>query len=139
MTGTNKTIGGGGFHHVAIRVRDFDATLRFYTDGLGFREKIRWGQGDKLAAMLDTGDGNYLEVFAGGTGVPRPEGTILHFALRTDNCDAAVEKARAAGGVITTEPVDVTIDGTPHTVPLRLAFCKGPDGEVIEFFQNQIL
>ena len=25
-----------GFHHVAIRAVDFDATVRFYTEGLGF-------------------------------------------------------------------------------------------------------
>ncbi|MDF2713630.1 MAG: hypothetical protein K0R28_555, partial [Paenibacillus sp.] len=27
--GNNETIGGGGFHHVAIRVFDFEATIRF--------------------------------------------------------------------------------------------------------------
>ena len=24
-------------------------------------------------------------------------------------------------------------------IPIRIAFCKGPDGEVIEFFQNEVL
>ena len=64
--GSNSKIGGGGFHHVAIRVYDFDATVRFYTEVLGFTDKVRWGEGDNRAIMLDTGDGNYLEVFAGG-------------------------------------------------------------------------
>jgi hypothetical protein len=57
-----------------------------------------------------TGDGNYLEIFANGSAEPKPEGCIIHFALRTDNCDAAVERARAAGVVITTEPKDVAAD-----------------------------
>jgi len=138
MSGKNATIGGGGFHHVAIRARDFDATVRFYTEGLGLRERIAWGEGEKRAIMLDTGDGNYLEVFAGGQEGPRPEGAILHFALRTDDCDAAIARARAAGATVTMEPKDVDIPSAPSPTPVRIAFCKGPDGEVIEFFQNQV-
>ena len=87
MTGTNETIGGGGFHHVAIRVQDFDASVKFYGETLGFREKITWGEGDKRAIMMDAGDGNYIEIFAGGTPGPKPEGAIIHFAIRTDDCD----------------------------------------------------
>src|SRR4051794_5813817 len=140
MTRTNTTLGGGGFHHVAIRASDFDASVRFYTQALGFVEKIRWGDGDKRAIMLDVGDGNYLEIFAGRkNSVPMesPEPPILHFAIRTSDTDAAVARARAAGAVVTTEPKDVVIQSTPRLTPVRLAFCKGPDGEVIEFFQNE--
>jgi len=134
--GTNETIGGGGFHHVAIRAHDFDASVRFYTEALGFKEKIAWGEGGGRAAMLDSGDGNYMEIFSGGDG-PKPEGSILHFALRTSDCDAALERARAAGAEVTVEPKDVTIDSRPSPTPIRIAFCKGPDGEIIEFFQNE--
>ena len=136
MPNRNTTIGGGGFHHVAIRAHDWDKSVKFYTEALGFKEKIRWGEGPERAIMLDTGDGNYLEIFANGSAEPKPEGCIIHFALRTDNCDAAVERARAAGVVITTEPKDVVIQSIPKPTPVRLAFCKGPDGEIIEFFQN---
>lgn len=136
MKGKNKTIGGGGFHHIAMRVRDFDASVQFYTEVLGFTQKICWGEGNKRAVMLDTGDGNYIELFAGGSVEPKPEGMILHFALRTDNCDAALERARAAGAPVTMEPKDVEIPSQPVT-PVRIAFCKGPDGEIIEFFQNE--
>jgi glyoxylase I family protein len=138
MAGRNKTIGGGGFHHVAIRARDFDATVRFYTEVLGFTERIRWGEGNGRAIMLDVGDGNYLEVFAGGKDQPKPEGAILHFALRTDDCDAALERARAAGAEVTMEPKEILIPSTPDPTPIRIAFCKGPDGEIIEFFQNEL-
>lgn len=135
MKGRNRTIGGGGFHHIAMRVSDFDASVRFYTQVLGMTERICWGEDSKRAIMLDTGDGNYIELFAGGSQEPKPEGMVLHFALRTDNCDAALERARAAGMQVTMEPKDVEIPSTPPT-PVRIAFCKGPDGEVIEFFQN---
>ena len=129
MGGHNARIGGGGFHHVAMRVRDFDASWQFYTEGLGFVPRVTWGEGDGRAAMLDTGAGNYLEIFAGGSDEPRPEGTVLHFALRTADCDKAIEAARAAGAEVTVEPRDVTIPSDPPT-PVRLAFCKGPVGRL---------
>lgn len=137
MSGTNTAIGGGGFHHVAIKAKDFDKSVRFYIDALGFREKIRWGEGDKRGILLDTGDGSFLEVFAGGAG-GTSGGQLVHFALRTGNCDAALERARAAGAPVTVEPKDVTIPSHPPT-PIRIAFCKGPDGELIEFFQSSVV
>jgi glyoxylase I family protein len=30
--GSNEAIGGGGLHHVAIKVHDFDATVQFCTE-----------------------------------------------------------------------------------------------------------
>jgi glyoxylase I family protein len=138
VKGHNKKIGGGGFHHLALRVRDFDASVKFYTEGLGFSEKLSWGEGAKRAVMLDTGDGNYLELFAGGTDEPKPEGAVLHFALRTANCDAAIDQARRAGAEVTVEPKNVDIPSRPAVTPVRIAFCKGPDGEIIEFFQNEL-
>jgi catechol 2,3-dioxygenase-like lactoylglutathione lyase family enzyme len=137
MPGTNSTLGGGGFHHVAIRVYDFDRSIRFYSDVLGFKEKIRWGEGDGRGIMLDTGDGNYIEIFAGGPKEPKPEGWWFHVAFRTGDCAAALERARAAGMEVTVETKDVTIPSTPSPTPIRIAFFKGPDGEVIELFQNE--
>lgn len=146
--GNNNALHGGGFHHIAVRAYDFEKTLRFYCEGLGFRRVYGWGEDgrpkgerDSRAVMLDTGDGNYLEVFAGGTRPPdqeAPEGALLHFALRTADCDAALERARAAGAVVTVEPKTVPIAGdTP--MDFRIAFVKGPDGEIVEFFQNDQL
>ena len=141
MKGSNRAIAGGGYHHIAMRASDFDASVRFYVDGLGFTRTIAWGEADGRAVMLDTGDGNYLEVFAGGTRVSEPPpakppaGVLFHLALRTDDCDAAVARARKAGARITVEPKDVDIPSSPVT-KVRIAFCTGPDGETIEFFQN---
>ncbi len=137
-SGKNEQLGGGGFHHVAVRVPDFDAALRFYKDVLGFTERVTWGEGDRRAALLDTGDGNYLEVFAGGPAEPKPVGTIEHFALRTSNVDAVIERMRAAGAPVTVEPRDIVLGRGPNAVPARIAFCRGPGGEEIEFFQNEL-
>ncbi|MDR6555666.1 VOC family protein [Paenibacillus qinlingensis] len=133
--GTNAKIGGGGFHHVALRANDFDATVKFYTEGLGFVEKNNWGEGDKRAVLLDSGDGNYMEVFAGGTGEEKPEGYFFHVAFRSNNVDAAVEVAVAAGAVVTVAPKDAILGVNPPT-PVRIAFVKGLNGEIIEFFQS---
>jgi glyoxylase I family protein len=141
METTNPLISGCGFHHVAIRVADFDATVQFYTVALGFRMAVAWGEGDRRACMLNTGDGNYLEVFAGAKHAPGesvPEGAIIHFALRTDDCDAALERARAAGAQVTMEPKDLAVFGDPP-IPIRIAFFKGPGGEIVELFQNEAL
>ncbi len=128
-----------GFHHVAIRARDFDASHAFYTSVLGFREKIAWGEAPKRAVMLDAGDGNYLEIFE------RPdqpavhdEAAILHLCFRTHDTHAALEKARAAGCEVTVETKSVVIPSRPHETPVTLAFFKGPDGEVVELFQNDV-
>ncbi len=136
--GSNATIGGGGFHHVAIRARDFDASVAFYKDVLGFVERIAWGEAGKRAIMLDTGDGNYLEVFERpGQERASQEAAILHFALRTDDPDAVVERVREAGMNVTVEPRDVEIASRPQVTPVRLAFFEGPDGEVVELFKNE--
>ena len=134
MAGQNLKIGGGGFHHIALKAANFEKSVKFYTEGLGFLISMSWGEGNGRAVMLDTGDGNFLELFAGGTPGEKPEGSLLHMAFRTDNCDMALNQAIAAGAVVTKEPFDVDIKSDPVT-PVRIAFCKGFDGEVIEFFQ----
>jgi glyoxylase I family protein len=132
---------GPGFHHVAIRAYDFEATVKFYEEGMGFLRAYGWGDGDGRAAMMDTGDGNYLEIFAGGkrpTGDDPPEGGILHYAIRVGDVNAAFDRAVAAGARPTVEPKDVPIQGDFPTT-FRIAFVKGLDGEIIEFFQNDRL
>jgi glyoxylase I family protein len=135
--GNNPRLRGGGLHHIAIEASDFDRSLRLYTQGLGFRDVLTFPEEDQTVAMLDAGDGTYVELFSGGSG-EKPNGSILHLALRTDDCDAATERARAAGGTITQEPTDTVLEGDPP-VPVRYSFFEGPDGEQIELFQADVL
>ena len=136
----NATVPGCGFHHVAIRTADWDRSLAFWQGAMGFTPAVAWGEAPRRACMLDTGDGNYLEIFerdplpAG----PSDDAAILHFCFRTNDCDAALERARAAGAEVTVEPKTVAIFGEPK-IPVRLAFFKGPDGEICELFQNEVL
>ena len=136
MKGANEILGGGGFHHVAMTVNDLDVSVKFYTEVLGFKKAISWGEGDKSAIMLDAGDGSCLEIFAGGQGDKVPEGAFKHLALRTADCRAVFERVKAAGMEITVEPKDIELPSNPQT-PVTIAFFKGPDGEIIELFQNR--
>lgn len=137
MPGTNRTIGGGGFHHVALRAADFDASVRFYTQLLGFRETMRWGDAPKQAVMLDTGDGSCVEIFAGGPEGDKPEGALLHMALNCDDVAGVIQKLVDQGVELLSGPSDVDIPTRPEATPVRIAFFKGPDGEVIELFQRR--
>lgn len=140
-----------GLHHAAIRAKDFDASVGFYTDVLGLTPKLTWGEPGKRAVMLDAGKGDYLEVFErpDAPETPaHPEPPLLHLAFRTDALDATLDAVRAAGCEVTMEPRDVDIQnadpaaGTeshlPGVVPVRIAFFRGPDGEHIELFQNEL-
>jgi glyoxylase I family protein len=131
-----KRLHGPGLHHIAIKVADFDKSLRFYQEGIGMKKVFGWGTGDGRGAMLDMGDGNYFEVFAGGK--PRTaevDSPILHVALRSGDPDGAYKKAMDAGAKSQMRPTDMTIPGD-HPLKIRISFVVGPDGEVVEFFKN---
>lgn len=38
----NEKIAGCGFHHVALQTSDFEKSLAFYTEGLGFQLRAKW-------------------------------------------------------------------------------------------------
>jgi glyoxylase I family protein len=137
-----------GFHHVAIRAVDFDESIRFYTEGLGFRVHFRFSIPGRIdrAAFLDTGDGRFVELFGQGSTVQaegrrrqpneeRTEGALLHFCLRVADADASYARAIAAGAESRIEPRAVRLSEDPM-VEVRIAFVTGPNGEVIEFMQS---
>lgn len=136
MESSNSILGTGGIHHIAMNVHDFDASVRFYTQYLGFKTALTWGEGDGRAVMLDTGDGSYLELFAGGKKDKKPEGALLHAAMRCNRVDEVIRSVQSAGMRITVEPMDVTMNSNPPK-SLRIAFFEGPDGEIIELFHDK--
>ncbi len=125
-----------GFHHVAIKAKDFDASLKFYTEGIGCEPVIFWGEGDGRAVMLHIGNGCMIELFAGGQEENKPEGMWMHLAIKVDNSDEALAKAVKAGAIETMAPATIDIPSTPKPATVRISFCKGLDGEVLEFFQS---
>ena len=110
----------------------WEKTVTFYTQVLGCPLVRTWGEGDGSGAMLDAGS-CLLEIFAGADR-PLPSGVYRHVAFRTDGVDSAVALVRGAGCEITMEPTDKTLG---EGYPVRLAICRGPAGESIEFFQER--
>ena len=129
----NVVLGDGGLHHVAIRVPEFEKSIRFYSEVLGCVEKIRWGDSPTRIVLLDTGNGSYVELFEEVGREPAKDDAMWHIAFRVNDTDAALERCRAAGCEVTVEPKTLSNLGGKG-VDVRLAFCKGPSGELLEFF-----
>ncbi len=129
---------GRGFHHVAIRAADFDATIKFYTQGLGCTVHYEFSVPGRIdrAAFLDAGDGRFIEVFGPGSSVQaegrrrRPdeeatEGALLHFCLRVAEVEAAYARALAAGATARIAPRMASLAGEPPA-DVHIAFVTGP-------------
>ncbi|NLB68522.1 MAG: VOC family protein, partial [Lentisphaerae bacterium] len=112
----------------------FERSVEFYRDVLRMSEVRSWKNGTMKGVMLDFGSG-IVEITSNGTDSPG-QGAIRHMAFATDDVDACVEAVRNAGYKITMEPGDMVI---PSEVPMniRIAFCIGPAGEELEFFQEK--
>ena len=135
MTSTNKNVKGCGFHHLSMKVKDLEKSVEFYTS-LGFVERVSWGEAPKRTVLLDTGDHNYFEISQGDPNQVYGEGVFKHISLRVDDCEAALATARKTGAEVTVETRDVTLKSS-IPIQIRIAFFKGPDGELVELFQNE--
>ena len=134
----NKVLGASGIHHVALRARDFDKAVKFYTETIGLTTAAAWGAAPKRAILLDTGDGSCLEIFEKPDLKPASDdAVIVHVALRTSDTDAAIERVRAAGCRISVEPLNADLAAKPKPLSVRIGFCIGPDNVQIEFFQTR--
>ena len=122
-----------GIHHVSLKCgtkEEFEKAKDFYLDVLGFAPVREWPEG----IMIDSGNG-LLEIFSNGPGV-KSKGAVRHIAFGTDDVDGVIEKVKAAGYEVFIEPNDIVIRSDPP-FPARMAFCYGPLGEELEFFQEK--
>ena len=96
--------------HNAVTVADMEASLRFYTEGLGFRKAFEIPNpdtGEPWIVYLNICPGQFLELFYGGTEQNpwRHEHIgFNHFCFEVDDIHTAVEKVRQAGYPIDIEP-----------------------------------
>jgi len=122
-----------GIHHIALKCsseEQYEKTVKFYTEVLGLPIVRTWVRG----TMISTGTG-LIEIFNNGDG-DLPQGVIRHFALDVTDTDACVEKVKQAGYQVFEGPKDIEIPSDPP-LPARVAFCYGPLGEEIEFFEEK--
>ncbi len=116
-----------GIHHFSMKCsspEEAAEVVRFYCDILGMTIAKKWEQG----FMLDSGNG-CIEVFTNANGI-KSLGAIRHIAFETESADDCVRAVREAGYTVFLEPKDISV---PFRA--RIAFCFGPLGEQIEFFQ----
>ncbi len=121
-----------GLHHISLKCgtpEEFEKAKEFYLNLLGFVKVREWPEG----IMIDFGNG-MLEIFSNGSGI-KTKGALRHMAFATDNVDEIVDRVKKAGYEVFVEPNDIVIKSEPE-YPARMAFCFGPLGEEIEFFQE---
>ncbi|MCR9093837.1 MAG: VOC family protein [bacterium] len=137
--------------HIGICVADLERSIRFYRDGLGFRESGDLTvAGEPTATMLDLPSDMHLDaVYLDREGFriellsyPRP-GTVgeakarpmnqlglTHFAFRVDDLDAAIARVEAHGGAL--------IEGSRiqnEEFGSDLCYVTDPDGVRLELVQ----
>ena len=116
--------------HAMVRVRDLDASLKFFRDALGLHENLR----------RDYPEGRFTLVYLGAPENPDSEIELTfnyddedygsarnfgHLAFEVDDIYAACDRLQAAGVVINRPPRDG-----------RMAFVRSPDLISIELLQK---
>ena len=134
----NTVVKTCGLHHVTIQTRDLEASLRLYQEVLGMQRVAEFGPEARRIMLLDMGDGSHIELVAPTAdsptvGSPAVNDPLVHLAIATPDAAASLEPVRQAGFEVTMEPKDVSLGNLEATV----AFFKGPNGEVVEFFQTR--
>jgi lactoylglutathione lyase len=126
-------IAGVRFNHVAFRVRDFEAAIRWWGAAFGAREAFRATKDDGSPQLVyvELARGQFVELFPGGQNpVERPADPVgyEHVCLTVDDLDAALAHLATLG---------VTPAVAPRTgrASQRLAFVTDPDGNRIELME----
>ncbi|MBE3647425.1 VOC family protein [Paenibacillus polymyxa] len=138
-----------GLAHVAIQARDYQATMAFYTEVLGFKRGHHWSLPSfriQEASMLISPDQRTcLEIFDNDAVIPAQgkkaaseqdiaHGALLHLAFYVDNVDEIYQKALVHGARTFVEPNQLTLGEPPLLVTNALV--HSPNGEVIEFIED---
>ncbi|KUI43366.1 extradiol dioxygenase [Mycobacterium sp. IS-1590] len=136
-----------GVSHVGLRVRDLDASKRFY-EALGFTEVKRMTIPDEMAAgllplstpigfeaaYLQQDDGFVLQLltFSGHPAPDEPErgmvgAGLTHLSIAVDDIAAAQAALTSAGGTIVADP------GGGFA-----CMARDPEGQLIELVHNKV-
>lgn len=120
-----------GLAHIGIKVRDMAASLKFYTEVLGFEKTGEQMFGTSHLAFLNIGT-CILELIQGAQYEERTAGQVDHIAVEVKGIETLVEKLKAQGVQFLSDEVNVApglLDGVKNI------FFVGPDGERFEFFE----
>ena len=123
--------------HTMLRVRDLDASLRFYTESLGMKLLRRkdYPGGEFTLAFVgygDESDHSVLELTYNWDGRAYQLGDAFgHVAIGVDDIHAVCERLRAEGARITREPGPMKHGSTV------IAFVEDPDGYKVELIEEK--
>ena len=120
-----------GLAHIGIKVRDMAASLKFYTEVLGFEKTGEQMFGTSHLVFLNIGT-CILELIQGAQYEERTAGQVDHIAVEVKGIETLVEKLKAQGVQFLSDEVNVApglLDGVKNI------FFVGPDGERFEFFE----
>lgn len=121
--------------HIGLKVKDMEASLKFYCDALGMKKKFTLCKedGTPWIEYLEFGNGQFVELFYSYE--KRKEHptlkeyyTMYHMALVTDDIHDLEKHLRGMGIVPEGNPVL----GPDHTWQM---WVKDPDGNDIEFME----
>jgi lactoylglutathione lyase/glyoxylase I family protein len=125
-------------NHVGLRVPDYAAAVKWYTEKLDFRIIHEWPYADeKLAYLAPANDnGFWLEILAGGELKPATNYTDLgqslkeagyhHICLHVTSIDKTLAVLKKRGVTIVGEPFYL------EAITRKLAFIADPWGNLIE-------
>ncbi|HYY28060.1 MAG TPA: VOC family protein [Chthoniobacterales bacterium] len=119
--------------HVALKVRDLEKSLAFYTEKMGFPEMFRLNREDGRVWLvyLRITDDQYLEIFpeAVQDSAPGPETNgINHFCLTVEDIEKVIRQL-SEKNVALHLPLKTGADNN------RQAWVRDPDGNRIEFME----
>jgi catechol 2,3-dioxygenase-like lactoylglutathione lyase family enzyme len=140
-------------HHVAFRVADLEASIRWYAAAFGAREalRVRWDDGTTRLAFVEYAPGHFLELFPDGQArAEEPADPIgyRHLAVVVEDLGAALDHLartgvtpRRAPATVRVRPAGATaspttyVSDTEGTALARIAFVADPDGNQIELVE----
>lgn len=112
--------------HVGIAVKDFDASIAYYTRTLGLREAyaLKQANGAPLLTYLHVSRDTFLEVQPATAALPPG---LTHFAIEYGDLKSAVARMRQQGATL----------ADPGVTPGRALFSRlrDPDGVQIEIME----
>lgn len=113
---------------ITLRVRDLEASLRFYHDMLGLPIQRRFESRGRLIAMLGPENETKLELIEGSETTLKPEaGVSIGYEVRS--LDEAMEQFASLGIPIARGPVQPN----PH---LRFIYIADPDGFEVQLAEH---
>ena len=116
--------------HTALRVRDLEGALRFYTEVVGLAEQRRGGADPSRpnSVWLDG-----VQLVRAESQDTAEKGVLDHIGFSVANIDAIVASVTAAGVELEAPIRETTL---PNGQQMRLVFFRDPEGNRIELTQR---